>query len=233
MANTSQYLRESILLLSKLEYENAERKLREGIKSDQKNALLWRYLGDCLVLQGRFPEAREALNTSIRYEPSFKVDEKISTTMSGPFGSTRRDETLDLTEQTARRVAPADNPLAHLANPFTIFPKQREFMMNDIDKQKAAVKEDPTNPAKLKALAELLIRFGDLEGGKKVYGQVLSQNPDDVDSMKSLGFAIFMAGDYREALKFFGQILIHNPEDWESHKSFLLCFGFGKLARWR
>lgn len=182
MADIKKHLSEGILLLADFKYKNAEGKFREGLKSDSKNALLWRYLGDCLVLQGRFREARDAHNTSIRYEPSFKVEMKITSRTSGPFGTVENEQVIDLTEHTARQVAPGDNPLGSI----DMYPSfLRDSMKKSVEDAKAALKDDPTNVHNLKSLASSLFMFGDYKEALKTNAKLLSYEPDNWEAHSS------------------------------------------------
>lgn len=185
---------------------DAERLVREALKSDPGNALAAKMLGQALLMQGRPRDAVDPLRAAVQRTEDAETETLLGRALSS---SGRHKEAIEpLRRATTRRPA---FPLAFLELGDLLGRMGRA-------REGVAVFEDglalvPDAAVLRIGLAYLRLDLNDRRGARDLFAQVHAAAPQRRDALTGLAHVMSLDGDYAAAADLFQRALALRPDD--------------------
>lgn len=179
----------------------------------EKNYVAYDMLGVALTAAGRYPEALEWVNASLRIKPRDAAILNNAGFLMGRMGDAEAARRL------YRQALEVDPRHAETLNNLGVLLARRGQFAEAAELYRRAIQAKPHDIDFYYNLGIALVETGRLEEGIAHYGVVLQAKPDHVEALNNLGVALARQGRYAEAAGHFSKALALKPDHVEARRN--------------
>jgi tetratricopeptide (TPR) repeat protein len=178
-----------------------------------RNHVAYDMLGVAMTAAGRYPEALEWVNASLRIKPRDASILNNAGFLMGRMGDPEAALRL------YRQALEVDPRHAEALNNLGVLLARRGQFAEAIELYRRAIQAKPHDIDFHFNLGIALVESGRLAEGIAQYGTVLKMKPDHAEALNNLGVALARLGRYREAASHFSQSLAVKPDHAEARRN--------------
>jgi tetratricopeptide (TPR) repeat protein len=196
--------------------DEAERLARYVLRSNAANVDAVRILGHCLLQQGRFAEAADALQRPAQRTRSPELEALQARALAK---SSRRGEAVALLQMAVTRRPPF--PLAFLQ--LAELHDEEEAISTAAGVLEEGLALCPGEPILLMGLGYHHLRWGDRAAARRHFAAVHQLQPDRTDALLALAQVLGQEGEHAAAAALYERALVHQPWDGLSRIALAKC----------